>query len=59
MIWVLLQSELPWQRNNAIVSKFHMHVHILQKEINLHQKELSITFGRNIRNMLIIGLCHR
>ena len=26
-----------------------------QKKINLHQKELSITFERNIRNMLIIG----
>ena len=28
----------------------------LAKDINLHQKELSITFRRNIRNMLIIGL---
>ena len=28
----------------------------LQKELNLHQKELSITFWRNIRNILIIGL---
>ena len=26
------------------------------KDINLHKKELSITFRRNIRNMLIIGL---
>ena len=26
------------------------------KDINLHQKELSITFRRNIRNMQIIGL---
>ena len=31
----------------------------LAKDINLHQKELSITFRRNTRNMLIIGLCHR
>ena len=28
----------------------------LAKDINLHQKELSITFRRNIRYMLIIGL---
>ena len=28
----------------------------LAKDINLHQKELSITFRRNIRNILIIGL---
>ena len=28
----------------------------LAKEINLHQKELSITFRRNIPNMLMIGL---
>ena len=28
----------------------------LAKDINLHQKEVSITFRRNIRNMLIIGL---
>ena len=28
----------------------------LAKDINLHQKELPITFRRNIRNMLIIGL---
>ena len=26
------------------------------KDMNLHKKELSITFRRNIRNMLIIGL---
>ena len=31
----------------------------LAKKKKLHQKELSITFGRNIRNMLITGLCHR
>ena len=31
----------------------------LAKDINLYQKELWITFRRNIRNMLIIGLCHR
>ena len=31
----------------------------LAKEINFLQKELSITFRGNIRNMLIIGLCHR
>ena len=28
----------------------------LAKDITLHQKELSITFRRNIWNMLIIGL---
>ena len=28
----------------------------LAKNINLHQKELSMTFRRNIRYMLIIGL---
>ena len=28
----------------------------LAKDINLHQKELSITFRRNIRYMLIIDL---
>ena len=28
----------------------------LAKNINLHQKELSITFRRNIQYMLIIGL---
>ena len=43
----------------GIVFKFHIHVHIWQKVVSLHKKELSITFGRNIRNMLIIGLCHR
>ena len=31
----------------------------LAKEINLFQKELSINFQRNIRNMPIIGFCHR
>ena len=30
----------------------------LAKEINLHRKELSNTFWRKIRNMLIIGLCN-
>ena len=29
---------------------------VAAKDINLHKKELSITFRRNIRNMLIIGL---
>ena len=28
----------------------------LAKDIKLHQKELSITFRRNIRNMQVIGL---
>ena len=28
----------------------------LAKDINLHQKEFSITFRRNIRDMLLIGL---
>ena len=28
----------------------------LAEDINLHRNELSITFRRNIRNMLIIGL---
>ena len=28
----------------------------LAKDMNLRQKELAITFRRNIRNMLIIGL---
>ena len=28
----------------------------LAKDINLHKKDLSITFRRNIRYMLIIGL---
>ena len=30
----------------------------LAKNINLHLKELSITFRRNFRNMLIVGLYH-
>ena len=29
---------------------------VAAKDINLHKKELSITFRRNIRNMLIVGL---
>ena len=29
---------------------------VAAKDINLHKKELSITFRRNIRYMLIIGL---
>ena len=58
MIWVLLQSESPWQRNDAITFFIYFCVSLFQlaKVINLHQKELSITFQRNIWSMLIIGL---
>ena len=42
---------------SGIVFKFHIYAHVqLAKEINLHLKELQITFQRNIRKMLAVRI---
>ena len=49
-------SERPYY-SLALFQESYARAHLAKK--NLHKKKLSITFGRNIQNMLIIGLCHR
>ena len=50
----MFTSERP-HYSLALFSSFNARAQ-LAKDINLHKKELSITFQANIRNMLIIGL---